>query len=209
MTNGLFITLEGIEGAGKSTQQDYIERLFNQSGRQVITTREPGGTRLGEELRSILLATKNISNISENTELLMMFSARSQHLDEVIRPAIERGEVVISDRFTDSSFAYQGGGRGVEISRIQQLTNWLHADCQPDLTFLFDLPIEIGLERAGKRSASDRFESEDRLFFQKVREQYLHRASLEPERIVIINADQDIESIQTEISRVLKDKGLL
>jgi dTMP kinase len=148
---GLFITLEGIEGAGKSTQQEYIARLLIQRGHRVVQTREPGGTALGEAIRSTLLAHTGNHAISHDTELLLMFAARCQHVDEIIRPNIEAGITVLSDRFTDSSFAYQGGGRGIAAGRIRSLQQWVHPDLNPDLTLLLDLPVATGLERVGRR----------------------------------------------------------
>lgn len=206
---GFFITLEGIEGAGKSTHLSFISRLLQENGHQVVETREPGGTRLGEEIRNTLLANSNAGVISDNTELLLMFAARSQHLDEVIRPNIKAGITVISDRFTDSSFAYQGGGRGIEAERIHQLKQWLHADINPDLTLLLDLPVRSGLERVDKRGESDRFETEKLDFFNSVRTTYLQLAEAESERIVVLDADRDIESIQTDIRAVLEARGIV
>ena len=206
---GVFITLEGIEGAGKSTHLSYISKILQDNGHKIVETREPGGTRLGEEIRSVLLANSNANAISDNTELLLMFAARSQHIDEIIRPNIESGVTVISDRFTDSSFAYQGGGRGIDPARIRALQNWLHADLNPDLTLLLDLPVETGLERVKKRGESDRFETEQLDFFNKVRSAYLELAAAEPERIAVINVDRQIESIQADIQSTLKDRGIL
>ena len=159
MGKGLFITLEGIEGVGKTTQLEYVSEVFRSNGRTVCITREPGGTSVGEAIRDILLNSTDL-DISDETELLMIFAARAQHLQRVIKPALTRDEVVLCDRFTDASFAYQGGGRGIAKNKIQQLKTWVQGDLQPDPTLLLDVPVEIGLSRAGKRGELDRFESE-------------------------------------------------
>lgn len=206
-SKGLFITLEGIEGAGKSTHISFLENYFTSRGRQVVLTREPGGTDLGEAIRSTLLSNEYKNKISEDTELLLMFASRAQHLSEIIEPALKNDHVVICDRFTDSSFAYQGGGRGIEMNKIERLRNWVQGNRQPDLTLLFDLPVELGLERADKRSQADRFESEAFDFFQAVRECYLQRAKAEPERFSVIDATKSIEEIQTGISQLLDEQN--
>jgi dTMP kinase len=204
---GLFISLEGIEGAGKSTHTSYIAELLQQDGRQVIVTREPGGTVLGEQIRNLLLQ-HNTLNISATSELLLMFAARVQHISEIIRPALAQGKIVICDRFTDSSYAYQGGGRGIATEHICTLNDIIHADLKPDLTLLFDVQVTTGLERAKKASAADRFESESMEFFTAVRAAYLKIAAAEPERVKIINAEQNIDAVQTEIKRLMKNLGL-
>ncbi len=204
---GKFITLEGIEGAGKSTHRPFIADHLEKAGRDVVMTREPGGTALGEEIRKTLLMQKSLE-IDSDTELLLMFAARAQHLKGVIYPALAEGKTVLCDRFTDSSYAYQGGGRGVAIDKIQRLEQWLHADLKPDLTFLFDLPVEVGLSRANARKHIDRFESEAVSFFQRVRKTYLDLANTNPERIRIINAEADINSVQRSIVMLLKEQGL-
>jgi dTMP kinase len=203
---GIFITLEGIEGVGKTTQLDYVAEFFRQAGRNVTITREPGGTSVGESIRSILLERKNL-DICTDTELLMMFAARAQHLQQIIRPALQRNDVVISDRFTDASFAYQGAGRGIEKKKIEQLQDWVQAELRPEITFLLDAPVEIGLERAGKRSEPDRFESESMNFFNAVREEYLTIAKDEPERVFVIDATLSCDNVQHQISTVLKKLG--
>ncbi len=207
--NGYFITLEGIEGAGKSTHQKYLAEILSAAGHEVVTTREPGGTEYGEMIRDILLTRNDHVQLGENTELLLMFAARAQHLDQVIRPALHAGKIVICDRFTDSSFAYQGGGRGLEPNRIQALQQWLHADLDPHLTILFDLPVRTGLERAGKRSEKDRFEAEAETFFDAVRRCYMMRADKEPDRFAVIDANQSIEEIQSGLDALLKSLRLL
>jgi dTMP kinase len=205
---GLFITLEGIEGAGKSTHMDYIAGLLKSTGKRIVCTREPGGTELGNELRNILLFRKSSHQISEQTELLLMFAARQQHLDEVIRPALKAGKIVLCDRFTDSTYAYQGGGRKIKPTVIAQLARVVHPDVNPDLTLLFDLPVKLGLERANNRSEKDSFESEEKTFFERVRKTYLKIAKAEPRRVKVINAAKDIETVQSMIRKILKNKKL-
>lgn len=158
-TKGRFITVEGTEGVGKSTNMAFIEDWLIKAGKELVITREPGGTELGEVLRQILLDAKE-KTMSDDTELLLMFASRAQHLQEVIKPALYAGKWVLCDRFTDSTYAYQGGGRGIDMSRIAQLEQWVQADLRPDMTFILDLPVAIGLKRAGKRSEPDRFELE-------------------------------------------------
>lgn len=204
----LFITLEGIEGAGKSTHMDYIAGLLGSAGRKVVCTREPGGTELGNQLRNILLFRKSGLAISDRTELLLMFAARRQHLDEVIRPALKAGKVVLCDRFTDSSYAYQGGGRRIKPDIIRQLEKVVHPDLKPDLTLLFDLPVRLGLERASHRSGKDSFESEEKAFFERVRKTYLNIARAEPRRVKIIDAGKGIETVRASIMKILKNKKL-
>lgn len=203
MKSGLFITLEGGEGAGKSTQIEKVADWFRTRGHQVVVTREPGGTKAGEAIRQILLQRDNIA-ISGETELLLMFAARAQHLVEVIRPALAAGQVVICDRFTDASYAYQGGGRGLDPWQIQQLEAWVQEGLRPDLTLLLDTPIEVGKARAGRRSDADRFEAEADGFFLAVREAYLSIARREPERVCIINADRPVGEVTAAIHAVLE-----
>ncbi len=206
--NSWFITLEGIEGAGKSTHIDFIKDFFIRNSFEVIHTREPGGTKLGEAIRDTLLSTEFQNDISDDAELLLMFAARAQHINEIIKPALEQGKVVLCDRFTDSSFAYQGGGRGILDEKIQRLKDWVHSDINPDITLLFDLPVEVGLERAGKRGAADRFESEEIQFFDKVRNKYLELAQQEPERFHIIDSNRTINDIQSSLHRLLQNRCL-
>ena len=205
---GTFITLEGIEGAGKSTHMDYIASLLESSGKKVVCTREPGGTRTGNELRKILLFRKKGYQINNITELLLMFAARQQHLDEVIRPALIAGKTILCDRFTDSTFAYQGGGRKIKPEVIAQLARIVHPDIKPDLTLLFDLPVRAGLERANNRSKPDSFESEKAAFFERARKAYLKIAKSEPRRVKVIDAKKDIETVQLSIMKILKSKKL-
>lgn len=204
MQEALFITLEGVEGAGKSSLMDYISELFTRAGHEVIQTREPGGTKTGEQIREILLDSNNIG-LDSSTELLLMFAARMQHLEEVIKPAMASGHIVICDRFTDASYAYQGGGRGIEESRIQTLEDWVQLGLKPDLTLLFDLDVEVGLRRAGKRSQADRFEQEDILFFERIRSCYLERANKEPTRFRIIDSGESLENVKQQIQKVLQE----
>lgn len=199
--NGLFITLEGGEGAGKTTHIPFIKSILQQAGRTVCITREPGGTLLGESIRSLLLQPSE-TDISADTELLLMFAARAEHLHQVIRPALQRGEAVLCDRFTDATFAYQGGGRGIAVEQIKVLEQWVQDGFRPDLTLLFDVPVEIGLERAGKRSELDRFEQESRDFFERVRQSYLQIAKKENKRCKVIDASGDIVSVETQISTI-------
>jgi dTMP kinase len=204
MSKGLFVTLEGVEGAGKSTLMSYIAEIFSEAGNDVIQTREPGGTKTGEQIRNILLDSNNI-NVTDDTELLLMFAARSQHISEVICPALSLGKVVICDRFTDASYAYQGGGRGIDVSRIQVLEDWVQKGLKPNLTLLFDLDVETGLRRAGKRSEADRFEQEEIGFFERIRACYLERAEKEPKRFRLIDSSQSFESVKQQIQDVLKE----
>lgn len=203
VVKGRFITVEGTEGVGKSTNMAYIKSWLKAAGKELVITREPGGTELGEKLRSVLLDAKEQS-MCDDTELLLMFAARAQHLQEVILPALEAGKWVLCDRFTDSTYAYQGGGRGIEMDRIGDLERWVQGDVRPDKTLILDLAIEIGLERAGKRSAPDRFELEKHDFFNKVRQTFLNRATANPDRYAVIDASLTIEKVQQSIQTVLE-----
>ena len=196
--NGLFITLEGPEGAGKSTNRDYLAELLGSGGRGVVLTREPGGTPLAERIREILLAPA-AEPMAVDTELLLMFAARAQHLAQVVRPALARGALVLCDRFVDATYAYQGGGRGVPVERIATLEAFVLGDLQPDLTLVFDLPVEIGLARAARRGALDRFEQEQRAFFEAVRQTYLDRAQAVPARYRLIDASRSLAEVQAEL----------
>lgn len=200
---GLFITVEGTEGVGKSTNMAFIEEWLNKSGKELVITREPGGTQLGEKLRNVLLDAKEQS-MCDDTELLLMFAARAQHLQEVIQPALNSGKWVLCDRFTDATYAYQGGGRGIDMSRIAQLEQWVQGDLRPDMTLILDLPVDVGLERAGKRSTPDRFELEKHDFFNKVRDTYLARAAAQPDRYRVIDASPSIQEVQLSIQSVLE-----
>ena len=204
MKKGLFITLEGIEGAGKSTVVDFIEDFLTKEGHDVIKTREPGGTVIGEQIREILLKNENYT-LTYDTELLLVFSARAQHIQEVILPALSSGKTILCDRFTDASYAYQGGGRGIDESRINLLEKWVQGDLRPNLTLLFDLDVSIGMQRTKKRSDADRFEREEINFFEKVRNTYLERAKKEPQRFRIINSASSLENVKEQTVAILKD----
>ncbi|MDI6526598.1 dTMP kinase [Pseudomonas otitidis] len=202
--NGLFITLEGPEGAGKSTNRDFIASRLRERGVEVLLTREPGGTPLAERIRELLLAPSDES-MAVDTELLLMFAARAQHLDCVIRPALEAGQVVLCDRFTDATYAYQGGGRGVSMARIAELERFVQGSLRPDLTLVFDLPVEVGLQRAAARGRLDRFEQEDRSFFDAVRQTYLERAAQAPERYRVIDAAKPLADVQRYLDALLPE----
>ena len=206
---GLFITLEGPEGAGKSTNREYLAMHLRESGVDVVLTREPGGTPLAERIRELLLAPDQEA-MNTDAELLLMFAARAQHLAQVIRPALARGAVVLCDRFTDATYAYQGAGRGLPVERIALLENFVQGDLRPDLTLVFDLPVEIGLARATARGRLDRFEQEGRGFFEAVRSAYLGRAAQAPERYRVIDAAQSLEQVQRDLDLLLPElRGLL
>ena len=198
-----FITLEGGEGAGKTTCLKHIEKRIKEAGIDLCVTREPGGTRTGEKIREILLDRGNF-DILDDTELLLMFAARSQHLNELIRPALAADTWVLCDRFTDATYAYQGGGREIAVQRIAELEQWVQQGLKPDLTLLLDLPVEVGLERAGQRSTPDRFESENIAFMQRMRSSYLEIARQEPDRVKIIDSSQALENVLLQIDGVLK-----
>ena len=200
---GSFITIEGVEGAGKSTMMDRVAAWLQDAGHRVVRTREPGGTALAEKIREILLDKKNHS-LSSKAELLLMFAARAENLAQNIRPALANGETVLCDRFTDATWAYQGGGRQLPEGDIAALERLVHGDLQPDLTLLLDLPVTLGLERAARRSASDRFELESAEFFERVRRAYLDRAAAAPERFAVIDASEDMESVWAQITGVLQ-----
>ena len=202
--SGKFITLEGGEGAGKTTCLKHIEKRIKEDGIDLCVTREPGGTRTGEKIREILLDRGNF-DILDDTELMLMFAARSQHLNELILPALVAGTWVLCDRFTDATYAYQGGGRGISQQRIADLEHWVQKGLKPDLTLLLDLPVDVGLERAGKRSTPDRFESEDISFMQRMRSTYLDIASREPERVKVIDSSQALGNVLSQIDSILDD----
>ena len=195
---GRFITVEGTEGVGKSTNIEYLCQLLRDREIEIVLTREPGGTPLAEELRELLLSPRD-ERVSEDTELLLMFAARAQHIENVIRPALERGAWVISDRFTDATYAYQGGGRDVDLEHIAMLERIVQHGLHPDMTLLLDLDVEIGLQRASQRSEPDRFEQEKLDFFHKVRNMYLSRAEAEPNRFSVIDASKSIPEVQAQI----------
>ena len=198
---GKFITFEGIDGAGKSTHIDWVaDRLRARADiAGVVTTREPGGTSLGEDLRQILLHRK----MHLETEALLMFAARREHIAEVIAPALERGKWVISDRFTDATFAYQGGGRGLATDRLEVLEDWVQGGLQPDLTLLFDVPLETASARLAAARTPDKFEAESRALFQRTRDEYLRRAAQSPQRFRVIDATRSIADIRDELEKIL------
>jgi dTMP kinase len=200
--SGLFITLEGPEGAGKTTNREYLAQSLRSHGIDVVLTREPGGTPLAERIRELLLAPSDEA-MAVDTELLLMFAARAQHLAEVIRPALARGAVVLCDRFTDATYAYQGGGRGLPYERIAILEQFVQGPLRPDLTLVFDLPVEIGLARAAARGRLDRFEQEGRPFFEAVRNAYLQRAEAEPARYRLVDAGQPLGQVQQSLDALL------
>ena len=193
----LFITFEGGEGCGKSFQSRALHERLSRQAIPVRLTREPGGTPLGEAVRTLLLDPDN-RGMSSDTELLLIFAARAEHLHKVIRPALESGGWVLSDRFTDATFAYQGGGRGIEAARIVTLEEWVQGDLRPDLTLLLDVPVEAGMSRITGRGQPDRFEREDREFFQRIRSSYLQRAAAEPQRFRRIDASASVAKVSRE-----------
>ncbi len=199
---GRFITVEGGEGAGKSSNLDFIRNLLNAAGKPVVFTREPGGTPLGEAIRDLLLGHQH-TGMADDTELLLMFAARAEHLRQKILPALEQGDWVLCDRFTDASYAYQGAGRGLAMQRISSLERFVQGELRPDLTLLLDLPVEQGLARAGQRSAPDRFEKQAMSFFEKVRAGYLAIAAREADRVKVIDASKPLETVQQQINSVV------
>nr|WP_205297710.1 dTMP kinase [Pantoea sp. Cy-639] len=198
----MFITLEGPEGAGKSTNREYLAARLREQGVDVVMTREPGGTPLAERIRELLLAPSD-ELMAADTELLLMFAARAQHLAEVIRPALARGAVVLCDRFTDATYAYQGGGRGLSVERIAILESFVQGELRPDLTLVFDLPVEVGLARAAARGRLDRFEQEGQAFFEAVRQAYLQRAARQPQRYSLLDAAQPLAAVQLAIDALV------
>ncbi|MBV1909201.1 MAG: dTMP kinase [Kangiellaceae bacterium] len=198
----MFLTLEGSEGVGKTTSLKFVKEYIESLGHEVLVTREPGGTPLAEELRSILLSERD-EVVETNTELLLMFAARNQHVQQVIKPALKKGIWVICDRFVDASYAYQGGGRGIDINKIKQLEHWCLGDFSPDLTILLDMSVEVGIERTKKRGKADRFEVEKMAFFEKIRNAYLTRAEQEPNRIIVVDAAPDPETVQLSLKSLL------
>lgn len=203
MNRGKFITIDGVEGAGKSTQIDLVCEHLIQKGIKVVRTREPGGTEVGEKIRSVLLDVEN-QEMHSDTELLLMFSSRNELIQNKIIPALEEGCWVVSDRFTDASFAYQGGGRMLNLDRISKLADWVLGDFKPDLTFLLDVTVEVGMQRIETRAAKDRIELEERAFFERVRSVFIQRSEAFPERIKLIDATASVNEIQSKI-RVLID----
>ncbi len=200
---GRFITLEGGEGVGKSSNLEFIHRHLEAAGKVVLVTREPGGTALGEEIRALLLGHRH-EGMNADAELLLMFAARAQHLAAVIRPALATGKWVLCDRFTDATYAYQGGGRGIASERIAVLENWVQGSLRPDLTLLLDAPVAVGMARAqGRETDADRFEREENAFFERVRQSYLERAKHFPERYRVIDAAQSLAVVQDTLRQEL------
>ena len=197
---GRFITFEGIDGAGKSTHIDFVTSLLKDAGRSVVSTREPGGTPLGEKLRDLLLHEK----MHLETEALLMFASRREHIAQVIEPALARGEWVLSDRFTDASFAYQGGGRGMDRTKMEQLEQWVHPHLQPDLTLLFDVPLDVARARLDATRTLDKFEQEQADFFARCRNEYLRRAAACPDRIVVIDSTRSIDAVREALLLALE-----
>ena len=202
MLRGKFLTIEGTEGVGKSTNLAFVRDWLQAKGIEVVVTREPGGTPLAEEIRSLLLAKRDES-VDETAELLLVFAARAQHIAQVIQPALARGAWVLSDRFTDATFAYQGGGRGLSTETIAQLEQLVQGDLRPDLTLILDIDVELGLNRARQRGELDRFESETMVFFQRVRSAYRARAEQAPSRYALVDAGQELVAVQADIAIVL------
>lgn len=194
-----FITFEGMDGAGKSTHLAWFAETLRQRGHEVVVTREPGGTPLGEQLREMLLH----QNMAIGTEAMLMFAARMEHIEQVIRPALQAGKWVVSDRFSDASFAYQGTGRGMDWARLQQLETWVHGDFQPDLTLFFDVTVEVSRQRLANNASLDRFEQERGEFFERVRAGYHRRVDECPQRYRVIDATRNIEAVKQQLEHIL------
>lgn len=199
MNKAKLITFEGVDGAGKSTHLTWFAETLRQRGVEVLVTREPGGTLVGERLREILLNQP----MRGETEALLMFAARLEHIEQIIKPALQRGTWVVSDRFSDASFAYQGGGRGVPLVKLEQLEHWVHAGLQPDLTLLFDIPIEVARQRLSNNATLDRFEREQGDFFEKVRQAYLDRYRKTPQRFALIDASQTQDEVKADLEKII------
>lgn len=198
---GLFLSVEGSEGSGKSTNIRYLSEQLESKGIPLLLTREPGGTSMGEKLREILLSPDE--KICDKAELMLMFAARAQHVETVIKPALNKGIWVLCDRFTDATFAYQGGGRGIDVDSIRELENWTLGNFQPDHTFLLDVPVETGMQRVRERGELDRFEQEKMAFFERVRASYLLLAEQHTARISTINASVSLEQVQAQLEEKL------
>jgi len=194
-----FITFEGMDGAGKSTHLAWFADVLRQRGHNVVVTREPGGTPLGEQLREILLNQP----MSIGTEALLMFAARLEHIEQVIKPALRAGKWVISDRFSDASFAYQGGGRGLDWDKLSQLEQWVHPDLQPDLTLFFDVPVEVAKQRLASNVSLDRFEQEQADFFERVRAGYHRRVQQNMQRYIVIDAAQTMNLVKQQLEEIV------
>lgn len=203
MQRGKFLTIEGTEGVGKSTNLAYVHNWLNVRGIDVVITREPGGTPFAEEIRALLLARRD-EIVDETAELLLIFAARAQHLQQVIKPALDRGAWVLCDRFTDATYAYQGGGRGLSSATIAQLEMLVQGDLRPDLTLVLDIDVELGLNRARERGELDRFESETIAFFERVRNAYRARVQTAPDHYAVINAGQALIDVQADVDKVLQ-----
>jgi dTMP kinase len=203
-----FITLEGIEGVGKTSNLRYIKELLENSGHDCVVTREPGGTRLGESLRGILLDHTD-DHMCPDSELLMMFAARAEHLSKVILPALKKDQTVLCDRFTEATYAYQGGGRQLDEDKISELEDWVQGDLRPDLTIILDAPVEIGRARAGRRSEPDRIEKEHDEFFQRVRNAYIELANRYPHRICLVDASVGLAAVQKSIHEKLVEYDIV
>ncbi|MBU1214220.1 MAG: dTMP kinase [Gammaproteobacteria bacterium] len=199
MSKARFITFEGVDGAGKSTGLEWFANALRERGVDLLMTREPGGTPLGEKLRELLLH----ETMHPETEAMLMFASRREHVEQVIRPALLRGTWVISDRFSDASFAYQGGGRGVSVAKLEQLEQLTHGDLQPDLTVLFDIPIEVARERLSNTVSLDKFEREQGEFFERVRQAYLARVEKTPQRYAVIRAEKTLQEVHQQLADVL------
>ena len=202
MQRGKFITIDGVEGAGKSTQITFICDYLKAKGVNVILTREPGGTDVGEKIRTLLLSNST-GKMHADTELMLMFAARNEHIQNKIMPALKQGDWVLSDRFTDASYAYQGGGRGLDVERIAQLEQWVLQDFTPDMTLLLDIPVEIGMSRVESRGKKDRIELEATDFFNRVRQAYIDRSEQFPDRIKLIDSSQTVEHTKQQIKVIL------
>lgn len=196
---GKFITLEGMDGAGKSTHIPHIISMLEVRGREVVSTREPGGTALGEQLRALLLHEP----MHPETEALLMFAARREHIEQVIAPSLKRGAYVLSDRFTDATYAYQCGAKGVQAAKIEQLEQWVQKGLQPDLTLLFDVPVEVSIERLANARTPDKFERESAEFFTRIRNAYLQRASENPQRFVVIDASVSLAQVASAVEKAI------
>ena len=201
MKRGRFISIEGIEGVGKSSNIEVLVSHLESAGYEVLTTREPGGTPLAEDIRHLLMH-RGDEPIPEIAELLMMFAARSLNVNNNIRPALKAGKWVVCDRFTDSSRAYQSAGRGLPMTSVDQLAEWVHGDLWPDLTILLDAPVDVGMARAGNRSKPDRIEKEEYAFFARVRERYLELAAAEPERFVVLDTTRELAAVQADVIKL-------
>jgi len=199
---GKFITVEGGEGVGKSTNIAFVAETLKSKGIDCIVTREPGGTPLAEEIREVLIQRRE-EQVVPDTELLLMFAARAQHLNEKILPALEAGTWVVCDRFTDATYAYQSGGRQLSAEKVAVLEDFVQGELRPDMTLLLDAPVEVGMSRASKRAALDRFEEEKVEFFNRVRNTYLKRANAEPKRFVVLDASQTLEEVQADLAQAL------